>query len=98
MVIKKRVISGWVTTKGSPCRILLIKNGTTDPAVPSTFPKRTVVNTFDFDPWTYWAAQTSRSARSLLAPIVLDGCTALSVEIIIKRDTLGVFSAAVIRF
>jgi hypothetical protein len=41
MVMKKRVISGWVTVSGSPFSSCSWKIGTTLPVDPSTLPKRT---------------------------------------------------------
>ena len=41
MVMKKRVMSGWVIVSGSPFSSCCWKIGTTLPVEPSTFPKRT---------------------------------------------------------
>jgi len=44
MVMKKRVISGWVSVIGPPSRICCLNLGITDPDEPSTLPKRTMLN------------------------------------------------------
>ena len=44
MVMKKRVMSGWVTVTGPPLAICSRKRGITEPFEPRTFPKRVVTN------------------------------------------------------
>ena len=44
MVMKNRAMSSWVTVTGPPRSICDLKIGTTDPAEPSTVPKRTAEN------------------------------------------------------
>src|SRR5690606_1503905 len=79
MVIKYRVISGWVTVMGPPLSICARNRGITEPLEPSTFPKRVVINrVLQFGTllkdWVYI------SAKRLDAPITLVGLTVLSVE------------------
>ena len=77
-------MSGWVSVTGPPARICCSKSGTTLPWEPSTFPKRTAVNSV-----SVWALRASMiiSARRLVAPMTLVGLTALSVEMSTKRFT-----------
>ena len=42
MVMKKRLMSGWVTVTGPPFAICSLKRGITLPLLPSTLPKRVV--------------------------------------------------------
>ena len=42
MVMKKRMISGWVRVIGPPLAICSRNSGTTEPDEPSTLPKRTM--------------------------------------------------------
>ena len=82
--MKKRVISRWVIVSGSPFSSCSWKIGTTLPFEPSTLPKRT--DTYG-RPLRWAASATSISAIRLLAPITLDGRTALSVDTNTKRST-----------
>ena len=52
MVMKYRVISGWVTFTGPPSAICLRKVGTTEPDEPRTLPNRTALN---FVPQCGWS-------------------------------------------
>ena len=86
-------MSGWVTVSGPPRSNWRWNNGTTEPVLPSTLPKRTVTQrmaVFASPPMPAWVpavrAATSRawqyiSASRLDAPMTLVGFTALSVEI-----------------
>ena len=44
IVIKYRIISGWVTVTGPPSSICFLKSGMTLPLLPSTLPNRTATN------------------------------------------------------
>ena len=61
-----------------------LKNGTTLPLLPRTFPNRTETYALFFLLAKSW---TRSSATRLVAPIILDGFTALSVEIRTNRLT-----------
>ena len=75
--MKNRVIRGSVIVIGPPRLICSLNNGTTLPALPSTFPNRvTTYFVFDLEP----SAKQYRSAICLVQPIKLVGLTALSVE------------------
>ena len=78
IIMKKRVMSGWVTVTGPPRRICSSNVGTTLPLLPSTLPKRTMTNVVLA---REAKARTARSATSLVHPMTLVGFTALSVEI-----------------
>ena len=74
---------------GPPAAICRRKIGTTLPRLPTTLPKRTLATrvgamspVFCFCP----SALTSISAMRLVAPIMLLGLTALSVEIMTNRS------------
>ncbi len=66
-----------MTVTGPPSAICSAKSGTTDPLLPSTFPKRTATKCVRRRSFTQ---STSFSARRLVAPITLLGETALSLE------------------
>lgn len=71
-------MSGWVTVTGPPSSICFLNSGMTEPLEPKTFPNRTATNSVrDFFPKVY----TIISQIRLVAPIILVGFTALSVEI-----------------
>ncbi len=89
--MKKRVMSGWVMVSGSPFSSCSWKIGTTLPVEPRTFPKRT--DTYG-RPVRRAVSATSISAIRLLAPITLDGRTALSVETKTKRSTPAAAAAS----
>ena len=76
--MKYRVISGWVTVTGPPSAICRANSGTTLPAEPRTLPNRTIVKRVSVKESN--ATHTASAAR-LLAPIMLLGLTALSVDI-----------------
>ena len=82
MVIKYRIMSGWVTVTGPPCSICLLNNGITEPLLPNTFPKRTATKSVPDRPFIIWI---TISHIRLDAPIILVGFTALSVEISTNR-------------
>ncbi len=86
IVMKKRVISGWVTVTGPPRAIWRRKIGITLPAELSTLPKRTATNfvgTSSRSPWE----PTIHSQSVFDWPKTLFGLTALSVEMSTKRST-----------
>ena len=89
--MKKRVMSGWVMVSGSPFSSCSLKIGTTLPVEPSTFPNRT--ETYG-RPVRRAASATSISPIRLLAPMTLDGRTALSVDTNTKRSTPAVSAAS----
>lgn len=71
-------MSGCVTVTGPPAAICALKIGITLPLDPRTLPKRTVTNCVSersLNSCTYI------SATRLVQPMMLDGLTALSVEI-----------------
>ena len=72
-----------VTVTGPPLAIWRLNNGITDPALPSTFPKRVALY-FTFP--CVLALWTIISHILLVAPITFVGLTALSVDTIIKRS------------
>ena len=78
IVIKKRIISGWVTVTGPPSRICSLKSGITEPLEPRTLPKRTATNLVSLCLSIVW---TIISQIRFVAPIIFVGFTALSVEI-----------------
>ena len=84
-------MSGWVIVSGSPFSSCSWKIGTTLPVEPRTFPKRT--ETYG-RPVRRAASATSISAIRLLAPMTLDGRTALSVETKTKRSTPAAAAAS----
>ncbi|GIS58619.1 MAG: hypothetical protein CM1200mP2_08440 [Planctomycetaceae bacterium] len=76
--MKNRSMSGCVTVTGPPGRICDRKVGTTLPADLRTLPKRTIIIRVvepEVIDWGYF------SETSLVAPMMLEGSTALSVEI-----------------
>ena len=94
MVIKKRVISGWVKVIGPPSLICLRNNGTTEPLEPSTLPKRTIQKRVLCCLPLFCAKPCKHnSAIRLVAPITLVGRTALSVDISTKVSTLAFIAA-----
>ena len=91
MVMKYRVTSGWVTVTGPPLRICSRNSGTMLPLLPSTLPKRVVMNevlpvlpSFLMKSPKLW---TYISARRFVAPMTLLGRTALSLEIMMNFFT-----------
>ena len=72
--------SGWVTVSGSPAASCRLKSGITLPSEPSTLPKRTARKSVRLFA-SAGHPSTTCSAMRLVAPITLEGCTALSVEI-----------------
>ena len=84
MVIKYRVISGSVTVTGPPASICFLNKGMTEPRLPSTLPKRTVIY---FVSYVSFIDMITFSATRFVAPITLVGLTALSVEIMTNRST-----------
>ena len=80
MVMKYRRISGWVTVSGPPPASCRRNSGTTLPSEPSTLPKRTTRKSV-LEARSDGSSSTIRSAISLVAPRMLAGLTALSVEI-----------------
>ncbi len=82
--MKKRVMRGSVTVIGPPRRIWSWKIGTTLPSEPSTLPNRTTVKQVEEACDMAW---TKRSAICLDTPMMLDGWTALSVEMKTKFFT-----------
>ena len=91
MVMKYRVMSGCVMVSGSPFSSCSWKIGTTLPFEPRTLPNRT--ETYG-RPVRRAASATSISAIRLLAPMTLDGRTALSVETRTKRSTPAASAAS----
>ena len=91
MVMKKRVISGWVTVSGPPLSSCSWKIGTTLPVEPRTLPNRT--DTYG-RPVAARGVGTSISAMRLVAPMTLDGRTALSVETNTNRSTPAATAAS----
>src|ERR1700730_10624408 len=77
MVMKYRVILGWVMVMRWVVRICSWKIGTTLPCDPSTLPKRTETQRMAEG----GRAATINSAKRLVHPMKLVGCTALSDEI-----------------
>ena len=77
-------MSGCVTVTGPPARIWSNMRGMTLPLLPSTLPNRTVTNRVS--PASLAIVCTISSATRLLAPMTLDGFTALSVETNTKRS------------
>ena len=71
-------MSGCMTVTGPPRSICGMKVGTTEPRLPMTLPKRTAANLAARCPAPN--ARTSSSAMRLVAPMMLVGRTALSVE------------------
>ena len=82
--MKNRVMSGCVMVSGSLFSSCSWKIGTTLPVDPRTLPNRTA--TYGL-PVRCAASATSISATRLLAPMTLDGRTALSVETRTNRST-----------
>ena len=81
-----------MTVTGPPASIWLRNLRTTEPELSSTLPKRTIVKTVRPAPLAARACSTI-SARRLLAPMMLVGRTALSVDTSTNRSTPP-FSAA----
>ena len=79
-------MSGWVSVTGPPAAICCSKAGTTEPDEPNTLPKRTMQKRV-WQPVSAAKACKTSSAMRLLAPMVLVGRTALSVEIKTKVAT-----------
>ena len=84
-------MSGWVIDSGSLFSSCSWKIGTTLPVDPRTLPKRT--DTYGL-PVRRAASATSISATRLLAPITLDGRTALSVDTRTNRSTPAATAAS----
>ena len=78
-------MSLWVTVTGPPSLICLLNNGTTDPLLPKTFPKRTATYSVSL---SLSFACIIISHILLVAPITFVGLTALSVEIKMNRFVL----------
>ena len=76
--MKYRCMSGCVMVTGPPALIWRRKVGTTLPRLPSTLPKRTLTK---LRPVDTAARCTNSSAIRFVAPMILDGLTALSLEI-----------------
>ena len=72
---------------GPPSLICFLNNGTTDPCEPKTLPNLTVINlVLEFENLSLdWIID---SANFFVAPIALDGLTALSVDINTKHLAL----------
>jgi hypothetical protein len=85
IVMKKRVISGWVTVTGPPRSIWRRKIGITLPDEPSTLPNRTATNRVAMSLRAPYAS-TIHSQRAFDCPITVFGLTALSVETSTKRS------------
>ena len=69
---------------GPPFSICALNSGTTEPAEPSTLPKRTAMNRV--------LLRIARACRTISAtrldlPMIFAGLTALSVDIMTKRST-----------
>ena len=73
-------MSGCVTVNGPPRSNWRRNSGTTDPVLPSTLPNRTVTYRIPSAVAVRSSACTYISASRLLAPMMLEGFTALSVE------------------
>ena len=88
--MKYREASGWVMVIGPPELICCWNKGITEPEEPSTFPKRTMAKRVCFCLSVHLAWESPcviNSAIRLVAPMILLGRTALSVEIRIKLST-----------
>ena len=87
ILIKYLVASGWVTVTGPPFAICFSNRGTTLPVEFKTFPNLTTIKrVLDF----VFKLCTISSANRFEAPIILEGLTALSVDI--KTKLLTPFS------
>ena len=84
IVIKNLVISLCVTVTGPPFAICFLNNGTTEPLLPNTFPNLTATYSVLL---SLFFACTIISHNLFVAPIILVGFTALSVEININLFT-----------
>ena len=76
--MKNLVISLCVTVTGPPVAICFLNNGTTEPLLPRTLPNLTAAYSVLL---TLFLACTIISHNLFVAPIILVGLTALSVEI-----------------
>ena len=85
-------MSVWVSVTGPPAAICCSKTGTTEPDEPNTLPKRTMQKRVCC-PGSAASACNTNSAMRLLAPMVLVGRTALSVEISTKVSTRASMAA-----
>ena len=86
IVMKYRVISGWVTVTGPPRSICLRKIGITLPDELSTLPKRTATNRVATS--RRWPNDSTIHSQSAFDwPITVFGLTALSVEMKTNRST-----------